>query len=81
MPLYIRDDDVDALVEEIMKATGAKSKTEVVRSALQAQLAAIEARKPLLERIRNLQEMADAIGAVDPGFDQKKFFDELWGDA
>jgi antitoxin VapB len=81
MPLYIRDDDVDALVEELMKATGAISKTEAVRSALQAQLAAIEARKPLLDRIRELQERTDAIGPVDPGFDQKKFFDELWRDA
>ncbi len=81
MPLYIRDDEVDALVEELMKATGAKSKTKAVRSTLQAQLAAIEARKPLLDRIRDLQQMADAIGPVDPEFDQKKFFDELWGDA
>ena len=78
MPLYIRDDAVDALAGKVRKATGAKSKTDAVRKALQAQLDAENNRKPLLERLQPILERADAIGEPDPDFDMKKYTDEMY---
>lgn len=78
MPLYIRDDAVDALADQLRRATGARSKTEAVRAALQAQLEELKRKKPLIERVRDLQARADAIGAADPNFDMKKYTDEMW---
>ena len=62
MPLYIRDDAVDRLTEEVMHATGAKNKTEAVRMALQAQLKAARAKAPLLEAVNEMRSAADEIG-------------------
>ena len=81
MPLYIRDEDVNALADQVKIITGAQSKTEAVRAALQAQLEAIVKKKPLIERVRDLQAKADEIGEVDPNFDMKKFTDDMWSDA
>ena len=78
MPLYIRDAAVDALAEKVMKATGAKTKTDAVRKALQAQLDAEINRKPLLERLQPILDRADRIGEPDPDFDMKKYTDEMW---
>jgi len=78
MPLYIRDDTVDALAEKVKKVTGAKSKTDAVRDALQAQLDAESNRKPLLERLQPILERADAIGERDPDFDMKAYTDEMY---
>ena len=52
MPLYIRDENVNALVDEVTKITRARNKTEAVRAALQAQLEANATKKPLIERIQ-----------------------------
>ena len=78
MPLYIRDDAVDALAQEVMKATGAKTKTDAVRKALQLQLEAEMNRKPLLERLQPILDRAGQIGKPDPDFDMKKYTDEMW---
>lgn len=81
MPLYIRDDKVDDLAEQVMRATGAKSKTDAVRKALRAQLEAVNSATPLAEKIKAAQSIAAEIGPVDPDFDMKKFTDEAWGEA
>ncbi len=81
MPLYIRDDAVDALAAQVAKATGAKNKTEAVRAALQAQLEAAKKKKPLIERLQELQVKADTIGEANPAFDMKKYTDDLWENA
>ena len=78
MPLYIRDAAVDALAEKVMKATGAKTKTDAVRKASRAQLDAQMNRKPLLERLQPILDRADQIGEPDPDFDMKKYTDEMW---
>ncbi|TIS88125.1 type II toxin-antitoxin system VapB family antitoxin [Mesorhizobium sp.] len=80
MPLYVRDDDVDALAVELQKLTKARSKTEAVRLALEHEIARLRASVPLRERIAKLQERAAAIGLPNPNFDMKKFTDEMWGD-
>lgn len=78
MPLYIRDDAVGALAEKVMKATGAKTKADAVRKALQTQLDAATNRKPLLERLQPILDRADQIGEPDPNFDMKEYTNEMW---
>ena len=78
MPLYIRDDTVDDLAAKVMKATGAPTKTEAVRNALIAQLETEQNKKPMIDRLREIQAKADQIGPVDPDFDHKKYTDEMW---
>lgn len=80
MALYIRDSEVDALAEELRRVTHARTKTEAVRAALQAQLAAARRAMPLRERLARSKGLADAMGSGDPPFDMKAYTDELWGD-
>lgn len=80
MPLFIRDAEVDALAEEVRRLTKAKTKTEAVRRALQAQLTAARRALPLGERLARARALADAMGPGDPDFDMKSFTDEMWGD-
>lgn len=80
MPLFIRDPDVDALAEEARRLTRAKTKTEAVRRALEAQIAQVHAARPLKERLARAQALADAMGPSNPAFDMKAYTDELWGD-
>lgn len=81
MALIIRDAEVDALAEEVRKLTKAKTKTEAVRQALQAQLAEARRALPLRDRLACAKVLADAMGPSDPHFDLKTFTDEMWGDA
>jgi antitoxin VapB len=81
MALFIRDPEVDALAEELRKLTRAKTKTEAVRRALQAQLAEKRRALPLTDRLARSRALADAMGPSDPGFDMKTFTDEMWGEA
>ena len=62
MPLYIRDNDVDALAVQLQKAMKAPSKTEAVRTALANELERNRARTPLMERIKKLQEEVRDLG-------------------
>lgn len=81
MALFIRDAEVDALAEEARRLTKAKTKTEAVRQALQAQLAEARRALPLRDRLARAKALADAMGPSDPNFDMKAFTDEMWGDA
>lgn len=80
MPLYIRDNEVDALATKLQKAMNAPSKTEAVRAALVNELERNRAKVPLIERIRLIQQEAAELGLPNPDFDMKKFTDEMWGD-
>lgn len=80
MPLYIRDDEVAQLAEELKVVTGASNKTEAVRTALKDALERNEKLLSFQERIRAIQDRVAAIGERDPDFDMKKFSDEMWGD-
>ena len=79
MALFIRDAEVDALAEQVRKLTKAKTKTEAVRRALQAQLAAARDALPLRERLERSKALADAMGPGAPDFDMKAYTDEMWG--
>jgi antitoxin VapB len=84
MPLYIRDPDIDRLVEEAQRLTNAPTKTETVKHALRKEIAAAkqEAELPLRERIAQLQEQAAVLLGPTAGknFDMKAFMDEMWDD-
>lgn len=79
MGLYVRDESVNRLAEQVRKAIGARTKTEAVRLALKMLLQEHEARPPFSERIKALQARTRALGEPDPNFDQKTFTDEMWG--
>lgn len=51
MPLYIKDPDVDKLVDRYLAACGAKTKTEAVRAALINSIVALEKQETLAERV------------------------------
>jgi antitoxin VapB len=78
MPLYIRDDDVDALAVELQRKTGASTKTEAVRNALRHELDRITEETPLRHRLAALRERARVLGLPNPNFDMKRFSDSLW---
>ncbi|WP_378943545.1 type II toxin-antitoxin system VapB family antitoxin [Mesorhizobium sp. ANAO-SY3R2] len=80
MPLYIRDNEVDALAAELQAVSGAASKTEAVRTALLHKLERNRAKVPLAERLARLQARATEIGLPNRQFDMKRFSDEMWGD-
>ncbi|BAT59663.1 Rv0623-like transcription factor [Variibacter gotjawalensis] len=80
MPLYIRDDEVDALAAEVQRRTGASTKTEAVRQALQREIARIAQEVPLRQRLAELRKQAEMYGLPNRDFDMKKFSDELWDD-
>lgn len=80
MPLYIRDSEVDLLAREVQKATGAQTKTDAVRIALQRELDRAQIRIPLHQRIGKWQDKVAALGPDDPHLDMKRFMDEGWGD-
>lgn len=81
MPLYIRDNNVDALADELRIALKAPSKTEAVRTALQHELDRTRQALPLRRRLAKALELADAMGPGDSAFDMKAFTDEMWGDS
>ncbi|HEY5819808.1 MAG TPA: type II toxin-antitoxin system VapB family antitoxin [Mesorhizobium sp.] len=79
MPLYIRDDGVDALAERLMSVTSSKNKTEAVRAALKHELERVRRAIPLHERIKKIQAEA-AVNGRTAEFDQKAFSDWLNGE-
>jgi antitoxin VapB len=78
MPLYIRDNSVDALAGELQTALKVTSKTEAVRIALQHELARARQVQPIRQRLAKALELADAMGLGDPTFSMKDFTDQMW---
>jgi antitoxin VapB len=78
MPLYIRDDEVLALAEELQRLMDAPSKTQAVKAALRHEIARARDAKPLTERLDRARAKAAEIGTIDPSFDMKTFTDSLW---
>ncbi len=80
MSLYIRDDAVDALAVRVQQVTGARTKTEAVRLALEHELERANAQKSFAERNARAFALAEKIGPPNPDFDEKRFMDEMWGE-
>lgn len=79
MPLFIRNPEVDSLIDKVMTATGSKDKTDTVRRALILQLEAVNAEESLASRIAKVQQKAALTGLRPDGRDDKDFMDEHWG--
>ncbi|MDR6433453.1 type II toxin-antitoxin system VapB family antitoxin [Brucella pseudogrignonensis] len=80
MPLYIRDDEVDALAIKVMNMTKAPNKTEAVRRALMHELARSSKTVPLKDRVDQITLRIKArMGQNQTDFDPKKFADDMWG--
>jgi antitoxin VapB len=79
MALYIRDDEVNDLARELQTVLNAPSKTEAVRIALLKELERTRGRRPLAERVRDIQDAVRAMGPDDPNLDMKQFMDDLSG--
>lgn len=78
MPLYIKDDAVNHLAMKYQRATGAASKTEAVRMALEEALDRLHRNTPLMDRMLELQKIADGIGEVDLTKEPKDLSDDIW---
>ena len=76
MPLFIRDEDVTTMAEELARLIRARSKTEAVRTALRHELERTRARVPVRERLARIHEKAATIGLPNPNFDMKAWSDE-----
>ncbi|GLQ55228.1 type II toxin-antitoxin system VapB family antitoxin [Devosia nitrariae] len=81
MPLFIRDDEVATMAEELAKLTKARSKTEAVRDALRHELERARATVPLRERLVRIHEKAAKLGLPNRDFNMKAYTDEMWGDS
>lgn len=83
MALFIRDTEVDVLVQRVQELTRSPSKTAAVKLALLHELQRQKESLPLGERLGKVDAMAQAMGfgrgrRVD--FDMKKFNAEIFGE-
>lgn len=78
MSLYIRDEKVNELAEQVMRKRGTKTKTDAARLALENELKQADEKMPLSERVKKYQKMIADLGPNDPNFDEKAFMDEMW---
>lgn len=80
MALLIKGEEIDALVSRYCAMTGQTNKSEAVRQALAAQIAALSEKESLADRVAKVQDRAAAEGFVSVG-DDKAFMDEMWGES
>lgn len=80
MALYVKDDEVDRLAEEVQAAYGVKTKTEAVRIALKRALEQPDKKADLRRKLEALQARVRLISNPDPDFDEKAYTDMMWGD-
>jgi hypothetical protein len=78
VPLYIKDNRIAEMAEELRALTKAASKREAVSKALERAIS--EARRAsLAAQLERAIAVARQIGRRDDRFDQKAFSDEMWG--
>jgi len=81
MTMLIKGDEIDDLVAKYCAITGLRNKSEAVRQALAAQIAALSAKESLAERIAAIQSRAAASGIVARWAAMTKaFMDAMWGE-
>ncbi|SMD06891.1 type II toxin-antitoxin system VapB family antitoxin [Rhizobium sp. RU36D] len=80
MPLYVRDERVNELAEEVRKILKAPTKTEAIRQALERVMTENASEPTLAERLAKVREKYDLPQYADlETFDQKAYLDEMWG--
>lgn len=80
MALYVKDEEVDRLAEEVQAAYGVKTKTEAVRMALKRALEQPDKKAELRRKLEAIQARVRLISNPDPDFDEKAYTDMMWGD-
>ena len=78
MPLYINDPAVEQLVDQVMAATGIRTKTEALRFALRCSLASLEDQETIAEHVAKIQDRAAISGLQQPNMSDNDFMDEMW---
>lgn len=78
MALYINDPEIDALVAELQRLTGAPTKQHALKTALTNARAQARSEKTLAWKLARAKSMADRMGSNDAAFDLKAFCDENW---
>lgn len=82
MALFIKGDEIHALVDQYCALTGLTNKSEAVRQALAAQIALFHTKETLTERVAKIRDRAAAEGfAHGVSGDDKAFMDDMWGEA
>ena len=79
MPIHIRDAETDRLVRRPAAKSG-RGLTDAIRTAVEHELARLEAAVPLHERVAKIRRRI-APRLRSPEQTDKAFFDELGGDA
>lgn len=79
MALYIKDSNVENLLDQVMKQGGVKTKVDAVRIALQHEVERIGRNTPLRDKFAAIRDKRSALlGSPIAGVDQKKLMDDLW---
>jgi antitoxin VapB len=86
MALSLDDEGIDRLAEQAQKILNAPSKTEAIRQALERVVdddktqAELKSAIPLRERLDRLRQKFNlpSYESLEP-FDDKAFFDDMWG--
>jgi antitoxin VapB len=80
MALYVKDEEVDRLAEEVQAAYGVKTKTEAVKIALKRALEQPDKKAEMMRKLEAVQARIRLISNPDPDFDEKAYTDMMWGD-
>ena len=78
MPLYVRDERVNELARQAQQVLGTATKTDAIRVALERVVSQQTPKRPLRDRLLDVQKATLALGKPKADFDDKKFFDDLW---
>lgn len=81
MSFNVNDPTVEALLEQVMKQSGIRTKVGAIRIALQHEADRLSQQTPLRDKLAAIRARKKlTLGEAVPGIDQKKLMDELWED-
>jgi len=79
MPFNINDSTVDALLDQVMKQSGIRTKVGAIRMALQNEADRLSHQTPLRDKLAAIREKKrQVLGAAVPDVNHKQQMDELW---
>ncbi|WP_312469507.1 type II toxin-antitoxin system VapB family antitoxin [Brucella sp.] len=79
MPFNINDPTVDALLDQIMKQSGVRTKVGAIRMALQHEADRLSHQTPLRDKLAAIRAKKRRIlGTAVPDVNHKQQMDELW---
>ncbi len=79
MPFNVNDSTVDALLDQVMKQSGIKTKVGAIRMALQHEADRLGQQTPLRDKLAAIRERKRRVlGAPVPDVNHKQLMDQLW---